>query len=85
MTITAEQMLERAKALAGAACAATGTKNYDESDLSLNMNISVGHQGAEICWSIYIGNISTDGGHRTAEAALDALEDKINRMQAGAG
>jgi hypothetical protein len=84
MTITADQMLERAKKLAGAACAATGTTNYDSSDLSLNMGVYDDH-GFHVSWSIYLGDISTDGNHKSAEEALAALEDKINRMQSGAG
>ena len=85
MTINAEQMLERAKKLAGAANAATGTTNYSATDLSLNLSIEETHGGAYVSWSIYIADISTDGGHDSAEAALDELEDKINRMQSGTG
>lgn len=84
-TITAEQMLERATQLAGAANAATGSNDYDATSLSLMMNISEEHQGLTVSWSIYLSDITTDGGHPTAEAALDELEEKISRMQAGAG
>ena len=84
-TITAEQMLERAKQLAGAANAATGGNNYSATDLSLMMNIVEHHAGTMVSWSIYLGDISTDGGHQTEEEALNELEEKIGRMQAGAG
>ena len=84
MTITSDAMLERATKLAGAACAATGTTNYSVTDLALNMGIYEMHDGSSVVhWSIYIGDIATDGEHASVEEALDALEEKINRMQAG--
>jgi len=85
MTITASHMLARATALAGAACAATGKPEYKADDLSLSMNIAETRGGTIVSWSVYLGNITTDGNHGSAEEALDELEAKLNRLQGGSG
>jgi len=85
MTTTAPEMLDRAKKLAGAANAATGTTKYSETDLSLMLNIHDTHDGIVVSWAIYLADLTTDGGHETQEDALHELEEKIGRMQAGAG
>jgi hypothetical protein len=76
-----ERLLAKAKELAAAANAATGSSdNFNAGMLTVYSEIENDHGNFVVVWTATLGQFSSNGGGDTMERALKALEDKIARF-----
>jgi hypothetical protein len=77
--MTNNRLLEKAKGLAAAANAATGSKDFHAGMLSVYSSIENNHGQLVVVWTATMGQFSSNGESETLERALDALENRISR------
>jgi len=75
-----ERLLAKAKELAAAANAATGSDDFNAGMLSVYSSVENDHGEFVVIWTANLGKFSSNGGGETMERALKALEDKIARF-----
>ena len=77
--LTNERLLAKAKELASAANAATGSSDFNAGMLSVYSEIENNHGEFVVIWTATLGQFSSNGGAKTMERALKSLEDRIAR------